>query len=272
MARRTLHCAGVAVRAVVFDFDGTLAAPTLDFGLMRRTVAEAMRVHLEPPQRPNPPDMPHQTGLAGQAGQAGPTELAELPGPTRLPDRRDLPVMEWIAHVAGLLETHGRRDDAAALHADAHAAIRRVEVEAAARGSLFPFTRPMLAALSAMDVAVAIVTRNCPEAVRAVFPDVDALCPCLLTRDDVPSVKPDPDHLLRALGMLGRAPAEALMVGDHPMDIVTGHRAGTLTAGVASGESPARALHEAGAHVVANDCAALMVHLGLTEADSETPG
>jgi phosphoglycolate phosphatase len=121
----------------------------------------------------------------------------------------------------------------------------------------------MLAALAAMGVPVAIVTRNCPEAVRAVFPDVDALCPCLLTRDDVPSVKPDPDHLLRALGMLGRTPAQALMVGDHPMDIVTGQRAGTLTAGVVSGESPAHALHEAGAHVVADHCGVLMARLGL---------
>ncbi|MEG6506713.1 HAD family hydrolase [Nitratidesulfovibrio sp. 1201_IL3209] len=237
----SLRCAGVAVRAVVFDFDGTLAAPTLDFGVMRRAVAEAMRRHLEPSQRPNLPNLP---------------SLPDLPV-------MDLPAMEWIGHVTALLELHGRRADAAALHADAHAAIRRVEVEAAARGSLFPFTRPMLAGLAAMGVPVAIVTRNCPEAVRAVFPDVDALCPCLLTRDDVPSVKPDPDHLLRALGMLGRAPGEALMVGDHPMDIVTGHRAGTLTAGVASGESPARALHDAGAHVVAADCGELMAGLGL---------
>ncbi len=241
----SLHCAGVAVRAVVFDFDGTLAVPTLDFGVMRRAVAEAMRTHLEPQQRPSPPDLPVMD-----------LPVMDLPA-------MDLPAMEWIGHVTALLERHGRRADAAALHADAHAAIRRVEVEAAARGSLFPFTRPMLAALAAMGVPVAIVTRNCPEAVRAVFPDVDALCPCLLTRDDVPSVKPDPDHLLRALGVLGRAPGEALMVGDHPMDIVTGHRAGTLTAGVASGESPARALRDAGAHVVAADCGELMAGLGL---------
>lgn len=263
MARRTLHCAGVAVRAVVFDFDGTLAAPTLDFGVMRRAVADAMRVHLDPHPSPQPHPQPDATQRPYPAHH---------PDTAHGPDPAALPVMEWIAHVTALLEAHGHPADAAALHADAHAAIRRVEVEAAARGSLFSFTRPMLAKLAALDVSVAIVTRNCPEAVRAVFPDVDALCPCLLTRDDVPRVKPDPDHLLRALGMLGRAPAEALMVGDHPMDIVTGHRAGTLTAGVTSGESPARALHEAGAHVVADDCAALMVHLGLGHievADSE---
>ncbi|BFR48820.1 HAD family hydrolase [Nitratidesulfovibrio sp. HK-II] len=233
-APRQLRCAGVTVRAVVFDFDGTLAVPTLDFGVMRRAVAEAMAAHLTPPERP------------------------------------DLPVMEWIAHTARLLEERSPVG-ASALHAEAHAAIRRVEVQAAARGSLFPFTRPMLAALAAMGVPVAIVTRNCPEAVRAVFPDVDALCPCLLTRDDVPSVKPDPDHLLRALDGIGRAPGEALMVGDHPMDIVTGRRAGTLTAGVASGESPADALHAAGADMVADHCGDLMARLGLSGMD-ETGG
>lgn len=266
MTRRTLLCAGVTVRAVVFDFDGTLAAPTLDFGVMRRAVAEAMRPHLDPHPAPQPHPQRDATHRPYPLHPPDPSHAPDRPG------RPDLPVMEWIAHVTALLEAHGRPADAAALHADAHAAIRRVEVEAAARGSLFPFTRPMLAKLAALDVSVAIVTRNCPEAVRAVFPDVDALCPCLLTRDDVPSVKPDPDHLLRALGMLGRPPAEALMVGDHPMDIVTGHRAGTLTAGVASGESPAHALHEAGAHVVADDCAALMVQLGLPWANTDAPG
>lgn len=225
---RALHCMGVTVRAVAFDFDGTLAAPRLDFTAMRRAVADAMRPHLDPPHR------------------------------------AELPVMEWIDHVTNLLELRGRSTDAAALHAAAHAAIRGVEVAAAARGSLFPFTRPMLAALAGMGVPVAIVTRNCPEAVRAMFPDVDTLCPCLLTRDDVPSVKPDPDHLLRALAVLDRPPDQSLMVGDHPMDIVTGLRAGALTAGVASGESPAHALHAAGAHVVAADCARLMARCGLT--------
>jgi phosphoglycolate phosphatase len=47
------------------------------------------------------------------------------------------------------------------------------------------------------------------------------------------------------------------------MDIMTGRRAGTLTAGVASGESPARALRDAGAHVVAADCGELLAGLGL---------
>ncbi len=227
---RQLRCVGLAVRAVVFDFDGTLAVPTLDFGVMRRAVGKAMAAHADPAGTPRPAgdgvDSPHRPPAGGAFSQG-----------------------------------------ASALHAEAHAAIRRVEVEAAARGSLFPFTRPMLAALAAMGVPVAIVTRNCPEAVRAVFPDVDALCPCLLTRDDVPSVKPDPDHLLRALDGIGRAPGEALMVGDHPMDIVTGRRAGTLTAGVASGESPADALHAAGADMVADHCGDLMARLGLHEMD-----
>jgi len=57
----------------------------------------------------------------------------------------------------------------------------------------------------------------------------------VLTREDVAAVKPDPSHLLAALGAIGAGPEESLMVGDHPQDVLTARRAGTLAAAVASG-------------------------------------
>ena len=227
MTKPPLLPGGARLGAVVFDFDGTLARPELDFGVMRRAVSEAV-VPFMPQAEPRP----------------------------------DLPVMEWLQTVHdALAATAPQKADRA--FAAGHDAIRAVEVEAARRTSLFPFVRPLLAALTTAGVATGIITRNCPEAVRTVFPDVDEHCGCLLTRDDVKVVKPHPGHLLEALALLQRGPHETLMVGDHRMDVETGIRAGAFTAGVASGETSREQLHEAGATYVADDCHDLFTRLGL---------
>ena len=188
------------LKALIFDFDGTLAVPTLDFALMRRKMLESVSCYME--------------------GRDIPLES-------------DLPSMEELARITRLLPPAKvvRAREAA------FAAIEAVEVEAASRSALFSFVRPMLAALRACDIGFGIITRNCPAAVLTVFPDVREHTACFLTRDDVPRVKPDPDHLLHALNLLGVRPEEAMTVGDHPMDIQVGKKVGAFTAGTASGES-----------------------------------
>lgn len=208
------------IAALVFDFDGTLAVPTLDFSVMRRAAIRAMQEHVD------------------------------------VPDRPDLPTMELLA----LLGTE--TDAAKAARAAALAAVRQVEIDAAGKSSLFPFVRPMLARLKETGLAMAIVTRNCPEAVAAVFPDAAAHGP-VLTRDDVPRVKPDPDHLIAALQRLDVAPQHALMVGDHTMDVEVGKRAKTLTAAVASGEHSLEKLAACNPDYLAADGGELMRMLGV---------
>ena len=210
------------ITALVFDFDGTLAVPTLDFTVMRREALTALARH-EP-----------------------------------VPDRPDLPTMELLALVGTETEA-AKTGTAAALEA-----IRNVEIEAAQRGSLFPFVRPMLARLKELGLAMSIVTRNCPEAVTAVFPDVADFGP-VLTRDDVPRVKPDPIHLAAALARLDVSPRNALMIGDHVMDIDVGKRVNTFTAGVASGEHSVARLAAANPDYVAKDGGELMRLLGIMQ-------
>ena len=211
--------------AFVFDFDGTLAVPTLDFALMKRRALSAF----------------HQFAL--------------------FPGESSAPLMEQLAAVCAALDS----DSAHSVRKAVLAVVEEVEVEAAGRSSLFPFVRPMLEAFRRRDVPFAIITRNCPAAVRAVFPDVDAHCPCLLTRDDVANVKPHPEHLERALAVLGCMPEDTLMVGDHPMDIAVGHAVGTLTAGVCSGESDRERLACAKPTFLAADVGELAHMLGIME-------
>ena len=52
---------------------------------------------------------------------------------------------------------------------------------------------------------------------------------CLVCGDDVVKAKPAPDSLLRACGLVGRAPADCVYVGDAERDIVAGRAAGMRT-------------------------------------------
>ncbi len=212
--------------AVVFDFDGTLAELTIDFGEMKQRVADLAAAYL--PARPEP-------------------------GP--------MPVLEWLDDLAAKLAagdpSHGP-DKAAELRERGLALVEAIERDAAMRGALFPYTRPVLRALAQAGVRTGIITRNCHAAVTVVFPDALGLCGCLLARDHVARVKPDPSHLLQALLALGCAPEEALMVGDHPMDIETGRKAGTWTAAVASGRVDLNELLARGPDYGATDCEALL--------------
>lgn len=209
------------IQAVVFDFDGTLAEPAIDFAAMKRELAGLARDY------------------APWAEEAG-----------------AVPALEWLEALAGELAA---TDPAAAreLTGACHARIRSIEAEAASRARLFPFTRPLLAALSRRGVRTAVITRNCADAVYGVFPDARELAGVVLTRDDVRRVKPDPEHLGAALRALGAEPGRSLMVGDHPLDMETGRRAGTMRAGVLSGGSAREALLLAGADLILDDCAGL---------------
>ena len=211
----------MGITTLVFDFDGTLARQTLDFGVMRRAAVEAIAEHVA------------------------------------VPDRPDLPVMELLACIG----TETEATKAACLAA--LAAVRQVEMNAARESALFPYVRPMMARLQELGLGMGIITRNCREAVDTVFPGVGACCCCLLTRDDVAEVKPHPGHLLQALDLLGCSPEHALMIGDHPMDITVGKRAGTKTAGVATGGHSLEALRACSPDIAQPNGEALMRQLGI---------
>ena len=214
----------VPFAAVVFDFDGTLAELVLDFSAMRRLVAE--------------------------------TAAAYLP---QVPPAEGRPVLEYAAFLArGLDDGPARR-----FLGEVAGHIRDMEIEAATRARLFPQTRPTLTTLAQAGIPCGIITRNCREAVARVFPDADRYVGVVLTRDEARHVKPDPRHLLDALAALGAAPARALMVGDHPMDVATGKAAGTLTAGVASGRIGLDELGRAGPDFLAAHVGELLAVLGL---------
>ncbi len=75
----------------------------------------------------------------------------------------------------------------------------------------------------------------------------------VLGADNVSAAKPDPEPVLKTLRDLHFRADEALVVGDMPVDILMGARAGAFTCGVTYGNSNREALKEAGANHVLDD-------------------
>jgi pyrophosphatase PpaX len=67
----------------------------------------------------------------------------------------------------------------------------------------------------------------------------------IVTPEDVREPKPHPEPVLFALEKLGVAPEEAIFIGDSPHDIAAGQAAGTRTAAALWGPFPRTALEQA---------------------------
>ena len=203
-----------AVNTVIFDFDGTLAKLNIDFDRMRYTISELISRY----------GIDHQI-------------------------LRHRFVLEIIDETAALLQRQSRRQ-AESFIPEAYQIIEDIEIEAARRGELFSKTKNLLTVLKESSIHTAVITRNCARAVHTVFPDISSYCSVVICRGDVKHVKPHPEQLTLALKLTGGDPAQSIMIGDHPLDIETGHNAGTLTAGVLTGRFSETEFIQAGADIV----------------------
>ncbi|HYM69442.1 MAG TPA: HAD-IA family hydrolase [bacterium] len=98
---------------------------------------------------------------------------------------------------------------------------------------LFPGVPQTLQALSDRGYRMAIVTSKRRATTRAAL---DAFhlarwCSVVIVDEDTRRHKPDPEPVHAAVGRLGVAAAETLMVGDTPFDVAAGRDAGAATAG-----------------------------------------
>lgn len=208
--------------AIVFDFDGTLADTAIDFDEMKARLVRLV--------------------------------LGFLPG---FPPPNGGPALEWLAGAKNKLRSISP-DLVPVLEARASEVIRGIEIEAAERGRLFPFTLDILKRLRTSGIGTAVITRNCRDAVTTVYPNIASDVDIVLTRDDVINVKPHPAHVRAALQHLGLGAEYAIMVGDHTLDIETGRCAGLMTAGVLTGNGSRDHFMQYGADMIATNAGELM--------------
>ena len=185
------------IRAVLFDFDGTLTELTLDFRQAKEDIFNIGDKY-----------------LAGGSAR-------KCKGPF---------ILDTIYAI------EARCGEAApAFRKEALDRLTQIELQTSKGKGLFPFTRGLLKQLREKGIRVAILTRSCKEALLRVFPDMMDYVDAVVTREDVKYVKPHPSHVEKALSILGVERHEAMIVGDQKTDITAGRVLGIRTVGVLTG-------------------------------------
>jgi len=161
-------------------------------------------------------------------------------------------IIERIEAIAAELGNEG-----AGFREEAYRAVVALEISGARADCLLPGAAEALAHLRRHGILLGLITRNCRAATETVLSGFDAY-DLVLTRDDVPRPKPDPDHVLRALTAFHCPPTRAAVAGDHTFDMQAGRAAGVgFCIGVRTGSSSDQSLLAAGADVVIGSVADL---------------
>jgi phosphoglycolate phosphatase len=205
------------VKAIVFDFDGTLAVLNIDFSSMKERVFDLMKHY----------------GVAQEA----------------IGERYLLEIIDEVFQFLSKKNPSGADD----FYQGAHQILHEIEMNAAEVGSLIPGAEATLQNLRKKKMRVGIITRNCEDAVRRVFPKINDFCDVFVSRNLVKKVKPHPDHLTYVMESLKTSGEESVMVGDHMIDIQAGKRAGMKTIGVLTGRIKKEEFEKAGADYVLGD-------------------
>ena len=205
------------VKAIIFDFDGTLAALNIDFSAMKERVFDLMK------------------------GYGVPEGLVE--------ERYLLEIIDEVYQILW----NKNPFDAEDFYQKAHQILHEIEIKAAEKGSLIPDAERTLENLRRRGIKIGIVTRNCEDAVRKVFPNINDFCDVFVSRNSVKKVKPHPDHLTYVMESLKTSGREAVMVGDHIIDIQAGKRVDMKTVGVLTGRTKKEEFEKAEADYILKD-------------------
>ncbi len=187
------------IAAVLFDLDGTLVETGIDFTLMKRRTLELCQRHG--------------------------ADAASLDG------LDILTIIEEAAAGMAAAQASGFRREAWAM-------LEEMEMQSVPGARLMDGCAELLQELRGRGLRTGIVTRNCRRAAAILIGMLPVPVDVWLAREDVSRTKPDPLHVLEALNVLGVRPENALMVGDHLMDIRAGREAGCRTAGLLGGRQP----------------------------------
>ena len=171
-----------------------------------------------------------------------------------------------IGMSGGLLVNALLRETGHPVTPDEAARLARLHAEAYARfaSQVRPLngTRELLERLTRLGVPWAIATSGRMESARRTLDSlgVPAHVP-VVTRDQVPHAKPDPDLFLAAAERLGAPITTSVVVGDSVWDLLAAQRARALGVGLLSGGYGREELERAGAYRVYDDPADLARHL-----------
>ncbi len=129
--------------------------------------------------------------------------------------------------------------------------------------NLFPHVKETLVTLYKRGYVLTVASSRLSASLKGFLQDM-GIAPYIsyvLGADNVDKAKPDPEPVLKTLREMGYSAADTLVVGDMPVDILMGSRAGALTCAVTYGNASRSALAAAGATYLIDDFAELLTLL-----------
>ncbi len=124
--------------------------------------------------------------------------------------------------------------------------------------------RDALGTLSARGYILGIVTSGSRERVRRELRalELSELFRTVVCNEDVFDKKPHPEGLHRAMRCVNRSPQNCCYVGDSPVDVEMGRRAGVQTIGIIGGYPSSKALRGTNPDYCFDSIAQLLPHFG----------
>ena len=112
---------------------------------------------------------------------------------------------------------------------------RELEIERARKSKLKDGALQVLNELKIKGYKIALITRNCDDAVKIALGKIAEMFDLILTRDDCEYLKPDARQIMKGLAILGVKPEECICVGDYDYDIIAARKCGCIAVRLGEG-------------------------------------
>ncbi len=209
-----LGWSALAIKAVIFDLDGTVVGFNIDFKTARAEIACLLIQH----------NLPSSLLSVNESIFITLKKVEKL--------MKDKEYQEFVKLKEKVISV-----------------VERYEAKAARETNLIPGILETLKALREMKLKIALFTANGEKSTNHIFSrfGLRQFFDVIITREAVSAVKPDPVHLEAALKVLKVRPEEALVIGDSIRDVECARQLGVLALGVTTGFSSIDELTRAGA-------------------------
>jgi phosphoglycolate phosphatase len=209
----------MAIKAVVFDLDGTLASFNLDYKVVRVEVRSFLV----------------KRGLPASI----------------LPTNES--IFEMLKKAKIFLKNNGKSEKTIKeTYRKVLAIAERYELEAAKSTSLLPGVVETLKALKKLGLRIGLFTINSEKSTNYILKRFRTIgfFNAVISRDSVKYVKPDSEHLEVTLKALGVNPDEAIVVGDGISDMKCAKELKAIAVGLLTGISSSKKLVNSGANYI----------------------
>lgn len=125
---------------------------------------------------------------------------------------------------------------------------------------LFPHVKETLASLKRQGFVLTVASSRSSGSLNEFLEEM-GVADCIsyvIGANNVTNAKPHPEPVLKTLSELGFTPEETLVVGDMPVDILMGQRAGAFTCAVTYGNASREALASEGPDYIIDDFSELI--------------